>query len=69
MVQEVKDLIDDLAEQTAEWMSQRSAAVKATYSTPDKPAVTQIPVLLELLRRLNYPDLENLTDDLTQGFN
>ena len=62
-------LIDDMTEQTAEWMSQRSAAVQATYSTPDKPAVTQIPVLLELLRRLNYPDLANLTDDLTQGFN
>ncbi|CAE7894876.1 unnamed protein product [Symbiodinium necroappetens] len=69
VVQEVKDMLGDVAEQTAEWMSQRSAAVKATYSTPDKPAVTQIPVLLELLRRLNYPDLENLTDDLTQGFN
>ncbi|CAE7203543.1 unnamed protein product, partial [Symbiodinium necroappetens] len=69
VVQEVKEMIDDMAEQTAEWMSQRSAAVKATYSTPDKPTVTQIPVLLELLRRLDYPDLANLTDDLTQGFN
>ena len=69
VVQEVQVLIDDMSEQTAEWMSRRSAAVQATYSTPDKPAVTQIPVLLELLRRLNYPDLANLTDDLTQGFN
>ena len=30
VVQEVQDLIDDMAEQTAEWMSQRSAAVRAT---------------------------------------
>ncbi|OLP83053.1 hypothetical protein AK812_SmicGene36237 [Symbiodinium microadriaticum] len=50
VLQEVKIMVDDHAEQTTEWMSQRSAAVKATYSTPDKPAVTQIPVLLELLR-------------------
>ena len=40
VVQEVKDLIDDMAEQTTKWMSQRSAAVKATYSTPDKPTMT-----------------------------
>ena len=38
-------------------MSQRPPALQATYSTPDKPAVTQVLVLLNLLRRLNYPDL------------
>ncbi|CAE7317206.1 unnamed protein product [Symbiodinium sp. CCMP2456] len=62
VVQKVKLLIEDKAEETAAWMAARTHAVRSTYSTPDKPAVTQIPVLLELLRRLN------LTADLTDGF-
>ncbi|CAE7545260.1 unnamed protein product, partial [Symbiodinium sp. CCMP2456] len=68
VVDEVKLLIEERAEETAAWIGARAHAVRATYSTPDKPAVTQIPVLLELLRRLNYPDLPNLTADLTDGF-
>ena len=42
-VQEVRLMIDDMAAETAERMSHRT----------DKPAVTQIPVMLELLRRID----------------
>ena len=48
-------VIEDLAEDTSSWMAQRLGATCSTL------AVTQAPALLNLLRRLNYPDIENLT--------
>ena len=41
---------------------------RATYQTPGKKRHTQIPVILELLRRVGYPDMPGITDDLTNGF-
>ncbi|CAE7863082.1 eIF3-S7, partial [Symbiodinium necroappetens] len=68
VVAEVHLLIDDLDEESRTWMAARSSWVRATYSTPDKPAPTRVLAFLELLRRLNYPDLTALTEDMTDGF-
>ena len=40
----------------------------ATFATPDKDRPTQVLILLDLLRRLDYPDMDGITDDLTNGF-
>ena len=62
VVDEVKAMIEAYAEETAKsW-------VRATYSTPDKPAPTQVLVFLELLRLLGYPDVQALEEDMTDGF-
>ena len=47
------EVVDE--EETAAWMARRKSWVRATYSTPDKPAPTQVLVFLELLRLLGYP--------------
>ena len=65
---EVHLLIDDLEEESRTWMAARPSWVRATYSTPDKPAPTRVLAFLELLRRLGYPDLTALTEDMTDGF-
>ena len=57
IIAEVHLLIDDLDEESRTWLAARPSWVRATYSTPDKPAPTQVLAFLELLRRLNYPDL------------
>ena len=63
--QEVQHLIEDGEEDLEEWLRRRPAAVRQTFTTPDKDRPTQVLVLLDLLRRLDYPDI---TDDLTNGF-
>ena len=68
IIAEVHLLIDDLDEESRTWLAARPSWVRATYSTPDKPAPTQVLAFLELLRRLNYPDLTALTEDMTDGF-
>ncbi|CAE7567933.1 unnamed protein product, partial [Symbiodinium microadriaticum] len=65
---EVHLLIDDLEEDSRTWMAARPSWIRATYSTPDKPAPTRVLAFLELLRRLGYPDLTALTEDMTDGF-
>ena len=49
-------------------MAQRPAPVRSTYATADKDRPTQIPVLLELLGVVGYPDIAGITADLTDGF-
>ena len=49
-------------------MARRKSWVRAMYSTPDKPAPTQVLVFLELLRLLGYPDVQALEEDMTDGF-
>ena len=68
VVDEVKAMIEESAEETAAWMARRKSWVRATYSTPDKPAPTQVLVFLELLRLLGYPDVKALEEDMTDGF-
>ena len=62
---EVHLLIADLEDDSRPWMAARPSWVRATYSTPDKPAPTQVLAFLELL---GYPDLAALTEDMTDGF-
>ena len=65
---EIAALVEEMADDTAAWLARRSAPVRATYQTPGKKRHTQIPVILELLRRVGYPDMPGITDDLTNGF-
>ncbi|OLP91089.1 hypothetical protein AK812_SmicGene27264 [Symbiodinium microadriaticum] len=65
VIAEVHMLIDDLDDDTPGPGWRHDSWVRATYSTPDKPAPTQVLAFLELLRRLNYPDLTALTEDMT----
>ena len=68
VLQEIKEMVADRSAETAAWLSQRPAPVRSTYSTPDKDRPTQVPVLLDLLGAVGYPDLQGITADLTQGF-
>ena len=58
MRQEVQQLIEDGEEALEEWLRRRPAAVRQTFAM----------VLLNLLRRLDYPDMDGIADDLTNGF-
>ena len=65
---EIKEMVAEWAAETEAWMAQRPAPVRSTYATADKDRPTQIPVLLELLGVVGYPDIAGITADLTDGF-
>lgn len=67
VVADIKNLVDEWTEHTTQWMQERPSHVKAVYSV-DPDAVTQIPVLLHLLEQCGYPDMENINEDLSSGF-
>ena len=65
---EIKEMVAEWAAETEAWMAQRPEPVRSTYATADKDRPTQIPVLLELLGVVGYPDIAGITADLTHGF-
>ena len=64
MRQEIRQLIEDGEEDLDRWLSHRSAGAADLWDPPQGPVL----VLLDLLRRLDYPDMAGVTDDLTNGF-
>ncbi|CAE7881307.1 unnamed protein product, partial [Symbiodinium necroappetens] len=65
---ELAQLVLDMQETTEEWLASRSAPVRSTYTVPGKARHTQIPVVLNLLEMVGYPDVAGMTADLTDGF-
>ncbi|CAE7927509.1 eIF3-S7 [Symbiodinium necroappetens] len=65
---ELAQLVLDMQETTDEWLASRSAPVRSTYTVPGKARHTQIPVVLNLLEMVGYPDVAGITADLTDGF-
>ena len=58
--------MDDMQEETTDWFSARPRHVQSAYQ--HEHSVTQIPVLIHLLRLLNYPQTETLYRGLSHGF-
>ena len=69
ILQDLDDLIDELAEQTTDWFRQRPAHIQATYGQEwATNGIVQIPALLALLQRLHCPQVNVLEDELSNGF-
>ncbi|CAE7220070.1 unnamed protein product [Symbiodinium microadriaticum] len=66
VIAEIKDLILDFEEHTLAWFHTLPPHVQRAYKHKD--SVTQIPILIHLLRRLGYPQTEVLYRELSEGF-
>ena len=66
MIQDIRDLVDDVQEETTDWFHSLPRHVQSAYQ--HKHSVTQIPVLIHFLRLLNYPQTETLYRELSHGF-
>ena len=54
VAREVNRMVEEQGAETAAW--------------PDRDRVMQVPVLLQLLETIGYPDVPGLADDLNNGF-
>ena len=66
VIAEIKDLVLDFEEHTMAWFHTLPPHVQRAYKHKD--SVTQIPILIHLLRRLGYPQTEVLYRELSEGF-
>ena len=67
VIEDLTQMIDDWGDYTQRWMDSRPTHIKAVYQSGDGPH-TQIPVFLELLSQCGYPAMEDITQDLSFGF-
>ena len=66
VIAEINDLVFDFEEHTMAWFHTLPLHVQRAYKHKD--SVTQIPILIHLLRRLGYPQTEVLYRELSEGF-
>ena len=68
VVEEVRLLVEEMADETDSWYGQLPEHIQQVYSRKGSGAVTQIPVLVHLLGQCGFPDLPTMAEDLSQGF-
>ena len=68
VVAEVELLVEAQLEDTLQWFRQLPEHIQNVYSQKGQGTITHIPVLVQLLRDCNFPELETLEADLTHGF-
>ena len=65
-VAEIRQLVEDMEDVTANWRSQLPPHVHHAYTTAG--GTTQVPVFIHLLKQIHYPQADILEQELTQGF-
>ena len=68
VVEEIRQTIHDFDETTSSWWSGLLPHVQEVYNHQEDGNITQVPVILDLLRRCGYPGLAEMSMDLTEGF-
>ena len=66
VISDIRDLVDELREYTEAWFNTLPPHVQRSYR--HGTSVTQIPVLVHVLRLIQYPQTEVLFRELSQGF-
>ena len=66
---EIKQIIEDNTDRTFQWWGQRKPHVQKAYHNPVTDKITQIPILLDILRKVNVPNIDKWEQMLTEGFN
>ena len=66
IIHELRMLVDDMSEDTQQWFDRLPDHVKMAYQ--GEHGITQIPVLLHLLKMIGYPQLDILRRELSSDF-
>ena len=68
IVDEIEQMASDWADGTTQWWESLPHHVAQVYFNKDHNQISQIPLLLHLLRLVRMPGLDDLSDDLPRGF-
>ena len=68
VIAELHNMVSEWEPVTEDWFGALPSSLQSVYSANNTKMVTQIPLLLHLLDKCGFPDLENLADDLNHGF-
>lgn len=67
VVAEIQLMVDDHHEETQRWFGQLPHHIQHVYSQTNG-YITQLPILVQLLKACNFPELQHLEADLCEGF-
>ena len=68
VLDELAELVQEWAEITEDWLAQAAPHIRDVYTQGGREPPAQIPLLCFLLRRMQYPGVEELSADLHHGF-
>ena len=68
LINEIRELASTLTVETTGWFRGLPDHLKLTYSEANGTGVTQIPLFSALLDTINYPQRDQLVEDLSLGF-
>ncbi|CAJ1452628.1 unnamed protein product [Effrenium voratum] len=68
VLDELAELVQEWAEITEDWLAQVAPHIRDVYTQGGREPPAQIPLLCFLLRRMQYPGVEELSADLHHGF-
>ena len=66
---EIRQIIEDNTTITFEWWQQRKPHIQKAYKNPLTDKITQIPVMLDIMRLINVPGIDKWESHLQEGFN
>ena len=66
IIHELRRLVDDMVDDTQQWFDQLPNHAKMAYQRDH--GITEIPVLLHLLKMIGYPQVDILRQELSGGF-
>ena len=69
VVSEIQQIITDFEDITTSWWSGLPTHVQEVYNHREEQNITQVPVIIHLLKMCGYPGLEEISRDLSEGFN
>ena len=68
IVDEVERMANEQSEATTAWWRNLPHHIAKVYYDPEHDQISQIPILVQLLQMTRMPGLQDLTEDLNQGF-
>ena len=68
IVAEVLDLVELWHDDTSTWLASRPSHIQAVYNQTSGSTPTQVPLFLYLLEQTGFPSMDDVVDDMTNGF-
>ena len=68
VLQDLQQLKDDWAPATEQWLAAAPPHIRQVYTSNGSHPTTQVPLICHLLRQLQYPEVDELSDELHGGF-
>ena len=68
VLEDIQELVDQWSDHTVDWWKSLPHHLQKVYWHEDTGMITQVPIIIELLERCGFPQLQQMAEDLNLGF-